>query len=142
SFEETAALAASVLDPDVVVLERIVNFCFHSAIDGIRDASIGGVSEGGDVFVDGLERLVEVLGGASRRKKEKRINTERTESATTESGQAPGAAKEVASGKWRVVRATKEAMDHGLGCGPVYSEQQGFCVGVNSISSTLVSSGS
>src|SRR5207248_162596 len=58
-FQESAALAASVLDPDVIMFERVVNFCFHSAIDGIGDASVRRVSEGGDVLVDGLERFVE-----------------------------------------------------------------------------------
>src|SRR6266403_2442613 len=66
SFEETAALAAEVLNPDVVVLERVVNFCFHSAINGVNDAAVGGVGEGGDVLVDGLERFVEILGAGGR----------------------------------------------------------------------------
>src|ERR1700687_2580663 len=66
AFEETAALAASVLDPDVVVLERVVEFCFDSAIDGIDDAAIGGVGEGGDFLVDGLERLFKVFGFGGR----------------------------------------------------------------------------
>src|SRR2546430_10801105 len=48
SFEETTALAAGVLDPDVVVLERVVDFCFHPAVDGINDAAVGGVREGGE----------------------------------------------------------------------------------------------
>ena len=68
SFEETAAFAAEVLDPDVVVLERVVDFCFHPAIDGINDAAVRSVGEGSDVFVDGLERLVEVLGAGGRQR--------------------------------------------------------------------------
>src|ERR1700682_2439732 len=36
--------------------------------------------------------------------------------------------------------SVNEQQVHGFGCGPVYSEQQGFCVGVNSISSMRVSS--
>src|SRR6202040_2412345 len=110
------------LNPNVVVLERVVEFCFHSAIDGIDDAAVGGVGEGGDFLVDGLERFVEVLGRRGRSKKEKRINTERTESAEDTEKREPSGS-------------------HGFGCGPVYSEQQGFCVGVNSMSSTRGSSG-
>src|SRR2546429_6509340 len=68
SFKDAAALSASVLDPDVVVLERVVDFCFHPAIDGINDAAVRSVGEGSDVFVDGLERLVEVLGAGGRQR--------------------------------------------------------------------------
>src|SRR6266850_4097493 len=60
AFEEPAALAASVLQPDVVVFE-VVELGFVVAMDGIDDAAIGSVGEGGDVFVDGLERLLETL---------------------------------------------------------------------------------
>jgi hypothetical protein len=34
------------------------------AIDGIGDAAVGSEGEGGDVFVDGLKRLVGILGFA------------------------------------------------------------------------------
>src|SRR5207302_7676589 len=125
SFEETAALAAEVLDPDVVVLERVVDFCFHPAIDGINDAAVGGVREGGDVFVDGLERLVEVLSAGGGKGTAARDETEQR----AELAKPPEA-------------AAREGASHGFGCGPVYSEQQGFCVGVNSMNSTRVSSGS
>jgi hypothetical protein len=77
SGEETVALAVEFLEPDVVAL-KIVEFGFEKAADGIADAAVGSVGEAGDVFVDGLEGFVEVL-GASAKKKEKRINTEGTE---------------------------------------------------------------
>src|SRR5207302_1084409 len=60
-FEETAALAAGVLDPDVVVLERVVEFCFEFAVDGIDDAAVRSISEGSDFLVDRLEGLAEIL---------------------------------------------------------------------------------
>ncbi len=53
-------LAAGVLQPDVVVFE-VVELGFETAVDGIDDAAVGSVGEGGDVFVDGLEGLVEIL---------------------------------------------------------------------------------
>src|SRR5260370_23764301 len=109
SFEETAALAASVLDPDVVVLERVVDFCFHFAIDGIDDAAVGGVGEGGDLLVDGLEGLVEVLGaGGGQRTAAHKSAGQRTETA-------------------KPTKSTKgTGTDHwcGPGGGPVNSEQQ------------------
>ena len=51
AFENAFALAAGLHDPDVVALE-IVFFIFKHAADGEDDAAIGGVGEGGDVFVD------------------------------------------------------------------------------------------
>jgi hypothetical protein len=78
AFEEAAALAVGFLEPNVVVLERVEDFCFDFAIGGVNDAAVRSVGEGGDVLVDGLERLVEVLGWSGR-KKEKRTNTEDTE---------------------------------------------------------------
>src|SRR5439155_12402537 len=101
SFEETAALAASVLNPDVVVLERVVDFCFRPAIDGVSDAAVGGVSEGGDVFVDGLERLIEILaaGGGQRA--------------------APGEETEQRAELAKPPEAAASAgASHGFGCGP------------------------
>src|SRR5229473_3416919 len=80
AFEQAAALAASFLEPDVVVFE-VVKLGFEVAINGIDDAAVGSEGESGDFFVDVLERLVEVLSEAGSRKKEKRINTEDTESA-------------------------------------------------------------
>src|SRR5207245_1238495 len=80
AFEQAAALAASFLEPDVVVF-KVVKLGFEVAMNGIDDAAIRGEGESGDFFVDVLERLVEVLGEAGSRKKEKRINTEDTESA-------------------------------------------------------------
>jgi hypothetical protein len=99
SFEKAAALAAGFLEPDVVVFERVVGFCFELAIHGIDDAAVGRESESGDFFVDALKRLVEILRERDRRKKEKRIYTERTEN-------AEGTEKREPSG-------------HGLGCVPV-----------------------
>src|SRR2546430_1517025 len=125
SFEETTALAAGVLDPDVVVLERVVDFCFHPAVDGINDAAVGGVREGGDIFVDGLERFVEILGAGGGKGTAAGEKTEQR-AELTEPAEA----------------AARKGASHGFGCGPVYSEQQGFCVGVNSMNSTRVSSGS
>src|SRR5260370_18822829 len=126
-FEEAAAFAVGVLKPDVVVLKRVVDFCFHSAVDGIDDAAVGSVGEGGNFLVDGLERLVEILGFGGRQSAtaHKRAH-QRTE--TTEPAKS----------------AERKETGHflGPGWGPVNSEQQGFCVGVNSINSTRVSSGS
>jgi len=125
SFKETTAFSAEVLDPDVVVLERVVDFCFHPAIDGVDNAAVGGVREGGDIFVDGLERFVEILGAGSGK------------------GTAAGEKTEQRAKLAEPPEAAASAgASHGFGCGPVYSEQQGFCVGVNSINSTRVSSGS
>ena len=126
-FQESAALAASVLDPDVIMFERVVNFCFHSAIDGIGDASVRRVSEGGDVLVDGLERFVEILGLSGRQ-------GTAADDGTYERTEMPEPAKSACG------TGTGHCLEPG--CGPVYSEQQGFCVGVNSMNSTRVSSGS
>ena len=60
AFEEAAMLAAGVLQPNVIVFE-VVELGFEIAVNGVDDAAVGSVGEGGDVFVDGLERLVEVL---------------------------------------------------------------------------------
>src|SRR5260370_19347887 len=127
SFEETAALAASVLDPDVVVLKRVVDFCFPLAIDGIDDASVGGVGEGGDFFVDGLEGLVEILGAGGRQRAAAYEGTDQR-------------AKTAEPAKSAYGTGTGHCL--GPGCGPVNSEQQGFCAGLNSMNSTRVSSGS
>src|SRR5229473_1105976 len=85
AFEQAAALAASFLEPDVVVFE-VVKLGFEVAMNGIDDAAVGGEGESGDFFVDVLERLVEVLGGRGGKKKH---NAEGTE-------------EEVVSGEWRV----------------------------------------
>src|SRR5260370_1362705 len=126
-FEETTALATCVLDPDVVVLERVVDFRFHSAVDGIDDAAVGGVGEGGDFLVDGLERFVEILGFGGRQ-------SATAHECAYERTKTPEPAKS----------AERKGTGHflGPGWGPVNSEQQGFCVGVNSMNSTRVSSGS
>ncbi len=126
AFEETTALAARILKPNIVVLE-VVFFGLEMAIDGIGDAAVGGVGEGGDFLVDGLEWLVEILSFGGRQRAAAHDGThERTE--TTEPTKA----------------AERTGTSHclGPGCGPVYSEQQGFCTGVNSMNSTRVSSGS
>jgi len=65
AFEESAALAVGFLEPDIVVLE-VVGSCFEFAIDGIDDAAVGGVGEGGDFVVDGLERFVKILGAGGK----------------------------------------------------------------------------
>src|SRR5580704_7975241 len=79
AFEEALALAAGIEEPDVVALE-IVFFGFEHAADGEDNVAVGGVGEGGDVFVDVGYGLVEVL-GAGRREKAERINAEYAESA-------------------------------------------------------------
>src|SRR5215472_12582579 len=78
AFEKTAALAAiRFLNPDIVVLE-VVEFGFDVVVGGEGEAPVGSEGEAGDFFVDGLERLVEVLGAGGTRE-EKRCNTEDTE---------------------------------------------------------------
>jgi hypothetical protein len=70
AFEKAAALAAGVLEPDVIVLE-LIEFGFETAIDGVGYAAVGAEGKSCDIFVDGLERLVEVLraGDVGREKK-------------------------------------------------------------------------
>jgi hypothetical protein len=68
SLEKAAALAVGFLKPDVVVLE-IVFFGFDISADGIDDAAVGREAEGGDFFVDVLERFVEVLSAGLRHEK-------------------------------------------------------------------------
>ena len=82
AFEEAASLAVWLLNPDVVVLE-VVKLGFDLAIGGKSDGVVGTEGEGGDLVVDGMKGIVEVLrlGG---RKQEKRIHPEeakRTEQA-------------------------------------------------------------
>jgi hypothetical protein len=67
-LEQTAAFAVGFLEPDVVVLE-IIFFGFDVAADGVNEAAVGSEREGGDFFVDVLERLVEVLSGSMWNKK-------------------------------------------------------------------------
>ena len=62
AFEDAAALAAGFLNPDVVAAEFVL-FCFEHAASGEDDTAVGGDGEGGDVFVDVMERFVEILGG-------------------------------------------------------------------------------
>jgi len=40
---------------------EVVELGFETAMDGIDDAAVRSVGEGGDVFVDGLEGFVETL---------------------------------------------------------------------------------
>lgn len=61
AFEKAAALAACVLNPDVVVLE-VVLFGFEVVVNGKSDAAVGAEGKGGDFLVDGGKRFVEVLG--------------------------------------------------------------------------------
>jgi len=61
AFEDALVFAAGLHDPDVVAL-HIVFFGFEHAADGVDDAAVGGVGEGGDFVVDGDGWLVEVLG--------------------------------------------------------------------------------
>ena len=70
AFEKAAALAAGVLEPNVIVLE-LVELGLETAIDGVGDAAVGAEGEGGDFFVDGLERLVEILGAGRRQEAER-----------------------------------------------------------------------
>ncbi len=65
ALENAAALAIGVLNKDVVVL-KVVFFGFDVAADGVDDAAVGGEAESGDLVVDVLERLVEVLGARNR----------------------------------------------------------------------------
>ncbi len=76
AFQETMAMAASILDPEVVVLE-VVLLGFELVIDGKGDSVVGTEGKRGDFVVDGTERVVEVLGAGGRGGK--RINTEGTE---------------------------------------------------------------
>src|SRR5882724_286054 len=126
AFEKAAALARGVLQPDVVVFE-VVELGFETAVDGIDDAAVGSVGESGDLFVDGLQGLVEILsfGGWQRAAAHDRTY-ERTKTAE------------------QAKSAERKGAGHflGPGCGPVNSEQQGFSLGVNSMNSTRVSSGS
>jgi hypothetical protein len=64
---------------------------------GVDDAAGGVEGEGGDVFIDVCERLVEILGGG--RKKAKEIYAENTESAED--------------------TEKREPRGHGFGCGAV-----------------------
>jgi hypothetical protein len=134
AFEKAALLAVGFHEPDVVVLE-VEFFGFDVAADAVDDAAVRGKAEGGDLFVDGLERLVEILGVGGERE-EKRFNTEDTEEKSTEdvekrvaprssvktlrgSGQARGHDRIGARGKqreWRVARlGRKRPRDHGVG---------------------------
>ncbi len=106
---------------------EVVFLRFEVTIDGVDDAAVGSVGEGGDFFFDGLQRLVEILGasGGQRAAAHNRAH-KRTESAEpAKSAYGTGAGHCL-----------------GPGCGPVYPEQQGVCTGVNSINSIRVSSGS
>lgn len=62
ALNEAAALAVRFLNPDVIVL-NVVLLGVNVVANGIGDAGVGGKREGGDVFVDVVERLVEILGG-------------------------------------------------------------------------------
>jgi hypothetical protein len=97
AFENAVALAVGFLEPDVVVFE-IVELGFELVIDGKGDGVVGTEGESGDFLIDGTERIVEIL-GAGGRKKEKRINTEGTESAED--------------------AEKRERSGHGFGWGPV-----------------------
>jgi len=76
AFEDAAALAVGVLNPDVVVLE-IVFFVVNVAADAESDATVGRDGEGGEFFVDGEGGFVELLGGGT--KNETGIYTENAE---------------------------------------------------------------
>jgi hypothetical protein len=80
AFEKTSALAVRVLNPDVVVLE-VVKLGFEAVIDGKSDGVVGTEREGGDFVVDGMKRIVEVLGlgGNADEKKEKDTKEEEAE---------------------------------------------------------------
>src|SRR5260370_715360 len=69
AFGLAAAPGVGVLEPDVVVVECVENLCFDFAIGGVDDACVWSIGKGSDVVVDGLERLVEVLGWRSRGEK-------------------------------------------------------------------------
>jgi len=59
ALQNAAALAVGILKPDIVPLQ-IVLFGFQKLANGINDAAIGAEGEGGDVFVDGMQRLFQV----------------------------------------------------------------------------------
>jgi hypothetical protein len=66
-LQDAAAFAVGVLNPDVVVLQ-IIFFGFDVAAHGIGDAAIGGEAERGNLLVDILQRLFEILGAGLRNK--------------------------------------------------------------------------
>src|SRR5205085_6312029 len=80
TLEKAVAMAASILDPDVVVLE-VVALGFQFVIDGKGDGVVGTEGEGGDFVVDGAERILEVLGASGRgeEREKKNINAENPE---------------------------------------------------------------
>jgi hypothetical protein len=105
SREEAATLAVALLEPDVVALE-IVDLGFEKAADGVDDATVRSVGEAGDVFVDGLERLVEIdilRAGGRKGTTAGNCADERAETAKP---------PETAAG-------TGAGTSHGLGCGAV-----------------------
>ena len=108
ALEQTAALAVSFLDPDVVVLQ-IVFFGFDIAANGIDDAAVGSERESGDFVVDVLEGLVEILS----------VNSRNENTAAEEKNQRTETL-EVDELGWKAERG------HGWGWGAVYGWQQGF----------------
>ncbi|OLC95315.1 MAG: hypothetical protein AUH86_12230 [Acidobacteria bacterium 13_1_40CM_4_58_4] len=101
AFEEAAALAAGVLEPDVIVLEVIL-LGFELAVNRVGNAAVGSEGEGGDFFVDGLEGLVEILGAGGWQRTAAEDNAKQR----AEFAEPPKAAARARAG-------------HGLGCGPV-----------------------
>lgn len=65
TLQDATGFAAGLLNPDIVMLEFVL-FGFDGLIDGVNDAAIGGVGKGGDIFVDGLQRFVDVLSTSGR----------------------------------------------------------------------------
>jgi len=67
AFEDAAAFAVGVLNPNVVVLE-IVFFVVDVPADTESDATVGGDGESRQLFVDGEGGFVELLGGGRKNK--------------------------------------------------------------------------
>src|SRR2546430_150435 len=108
AFEKTAALAVGVLEPGVIVLE-VVELGFEVAMNGIDDAVVGSKREGSDVFVDGLEGLIEILGegggngAAAQEDAEQRTHRAEPEQAVRGAGTGHGLCATSLYGMWRRV---------------------------------------
>ncbi len=79
ALQKATALTTGVLEPDVVVRE-VVELGFEVTMNGIYDAVVGSKGKGSNVFVDGLEGLIEILdqgrgnGGAAQEDAEQRTH--------------------------------------------------------------------
>jgi len=102
AFEKTAATAARFLEPDVVALEDEL-FGFYDLRDGVNHVAVGSEGEGGDVFVDGLQRLLEINGLGKR----------------SVSDKTKGSGAKKYSEELRPEAAAQRGTCHGLGCAAV-----------------------